>query len=891
MLTQTAPEGHPAGGRSDTDGPAAVEVTVAPAAEPLITECRPLGIRQIKKFAVSVPRQNGSLQEVWRWEDDTRKLREKDYKKAISRALQFFERHHGKPANKSKAIRDLTDAVKRAAAAAERHREQQRADGGPAPTNTDVMPAVGESAGTATGAEPSVLAAAVAAKDREPAGTSEIGLEADASRGARGEVVTIGRNHDGPLLPHHRKELEEGSGLSAATIAEAEFRSIPAGDPETAKLLNWKKPNPKLGAALVMPLGGTDCPAQVKFDNPREGANRKPIKYESPVGSKPDIYIPPDARDGVLTTKAPVVITEGVKKALKAVQEGILTIALLGVSMFKVKGEQRLIPGLERIDWDGREAVICYDSDGRTNRSVGQAAAELAALLEAEGAEVKVLFLPPGEGGKKVGMDDFLLAHPVEELEALIDDAGPPGSVEDAGRRNAKAEDPEDLAAAAAAALAVNGVPGAHLWHNGWSVWGGDRFAEQTDRQFRGTLLKTLKPNFVGLTGGVVTNAQMHLEADSMLPGDVREGDWLVGGPPAGWDDPLDLFPAANGLVHLPSAAAGEPCLLPHDPRRFGTWVGPVPFDPAAPEPERWLRFLHEDLFPARPDEVRLLQQLSGYALTGDTRHHLAGLLVGPRRSGKGTFLWVLEQLLGAEAVASRTLRQLGERFGRAGLHRVRLLVSPDVRLPQTRKGKTDIIELLLSLTGEDRIPIEEKGKDIISARPRVKVFLASNELPALPDPSAAVAGRFLPVGFDKSFYGAEDTGLKKALAAELPGILLWAVAGWADLRAAGRFVEPARTVELREELARLASPVRAFVEDCCVLGPGEKVPVPDLVARCNEWLALRKELPMGDSKFGSELRAAFPHLPAPKQRRIDKGKRAPGGTDRPNHYRGIGLA
>ena len=880
MLTQTAPEGHPAGGRSDTDGPAAVEVTVAPAAEPLITECRPHGIRQIKKFAVSVPRQNGSLQEVWRWEDDTRKLREKDYKKAISRALQFFERHHGKPANKAKAIRDLTDAVKRAAAAAERHREQQRADGGPAPTNTDVMPAVGESAGTATGAEPSVLAAAVAAKDREPAGTSEIGLEADASRGARGEVVTIGRNHDGPLLSHHRKELEEGSGLSAATIAEAEFRSIPAGDPETAELLNWKKPNPKLGAALVMPLGGDECPAQVKFDDPRTDAKGKPVKYESPVGSKPDVYIPPDARDGVLTTKAPVVITEGVKKALKAVQEGILTIALLGVSMFKVKGEQRLIPGLERIDWDGREAVICYDSDGRTNRSVGQAAAELAALLEAKGAEVKVLFLPPGEGGKKVGLDDLLMERPAEEVKTLIAEAGPPGSVEDAGRRKAGKVDPEELGRIAAEALAVDGAPTLRKWRKAILLWDGARFSTVERDEAEEAVLNALTPHVCFVNGGHVGNAMMHLSATTRVPGSVDPGHWIGTGP-AGWDDPADIFAAADALVHVPRYLAGEPAVLPPTPHRLTLAVSSVPFDPAAPEPTRWTRFLSEVL-PGRPGTIRLLQQWFGYVLTGDTSLQKMLVAVGRRRSGKGTIFRVMTELIGPNAVSGSTLSDLGGRFGLEPLVGKSVMLVGDSRPGESRAARSFPVENLLRITGEDVVNVDGKGVAAFSTRLRCRIVIATNKAPVLPDASGAVAARFLPIEFRECFDGREDPHLEAKLNDELPGILLWAIAGLKDLRESGRFVEPAETARLRERIAADANPVAAFVAECCDLEPGVVTLKTVLRERYAAWCSERG-LPVPDvNVFGEELINTCDRKVKPVQRRV-------GGVLK-EHYEGIAL-
>ena len=685
---------------------------------------------------------------------------------------------------------------------------------------------------------------------------------------------------DDPLLPEHRKELEEGSGLSAATIAEAEFRS--AGPPEAADLLNWAKPNPKLGDALVTPLGGDDCPAQLKFNTPRKNADGKPIKYETPVGSKPVVYIPPDARDGVLTTKDPVVITEGVKKALKAVQEGVLTIALLGVWMFKVKGEQRLIPGLERIDWDGREVVIAYDSDGHTNRGIRQAAAELAELLRAAGAKLKVLFLPPGPGGEKIGMDDFLLAHPVEDLKALIADAGPPESVEDAGRRNAKSADPEELGRVFLESRAVDGVPGVRVRGGETFQWEGDRFAAVPDDEFKLHALRTLKPRFFGVHPNVVSAAVMHAKADALMSRDAGEGDWIAGDPPDGWDDPADVFPAANGLLHLPSFRTGEPCLIDHTPRRFGTWVSPVPYDPAAPRPEVWLRFLHEQLFAGRPEPVRLLRQYLGYALMARAPFQKILMLIGPGRSGKGTIMFVLESLLGPAMASAVPLKKLGGQFDGADLLDKRLLLIGDLRLPSDRRSREAPIEMLLSLSGGDALTFDRKYREPVTARPPVRIVIASNELPVLPDPSGVIASRFVGVRFTESFVGMEDPELQNKLRPELPGILLWALAGYLDLLNAGRFTEPDGADSLRAELEALASPVKGFVSDRCVVGPDEVVPAAALRELFNQWSADRGQPPLDESEFGRQLKAAFPRVTG-KQKRT-------GGDQRPLHYFGVGL-
>ena len=62
------------------------------------------------------------------------------------------------------------------------------------------------------------------------------------------------------------------------------------------------------------------------------------------------------------------------------------------------------------------------------------------------------------------------------------------------------------------------------------------------------------------------------------------------------------------------------------------------------------------------------------------------------------------------------------------------------------------------------------------------RFLILSNELPRLADVSGALAGRFILLSLTESFYGREDPGLTDKLLTVLPGILNWAIAGWARL-------------------------------------------------------------------------------------------------------------
>jgi putative DNA primase/helicase len=132
------------------------------------------------------------------------------------------------------------------------------------------------------------------------------------------------------------------------------------------------------------------------------------------------------------------------------------------------------------------------------------------------------------------------------------------------------------------------------------------------------------------------------------------------------------------------------------------------------------------------------------------------------------------------------------------------------------------------------------------------------------------------------SFYGREDPGLTARLLNELPGILNWSLHGYRRLRQRGYFVQPASGREAIEELETLASPIKAFLNEDCVIGAGHTVSVELLYQMWRMWCEKigRKE-PGTKQTFGRDLRAAVPGL---------RTTRPHGGDNRERKYEGIGL-
>lgn len=363
------------------------------------------------------------------------------------------------------------------------------------------------------------------------------------------------------------------------------------------------------------------------------------------------------------------------------------------------------------------------------------------------------------------------------------------------------------------------------------------------------------------------------LAAEAQLPTETRPPEWLDGTDQ--WPA-AEILPCRNGLLHLPTRE-----MIGHSPAFFGLNAVDYGFDPSAGEPVEWLAFLRS-IWGDDTETIETLQELFGLLLTPDTSHQKAFMLVGPKRSGKGTIARVLTALLGRENVAGPTLGSLSQNFGLAPLIGKPLAIVSDARLG----GRADvhvIAERLLAITGEDSLTIDRKFREAWTGRLPTRFFILTNELPRLTDASGALASRFIVLVMDRSFFGQEDLGLTDRLLHELPGILLWAMDGRDRLARRGHFHQPQSAMQAIEELGDLGSPVGTFLRERCALDPYRCVECGRLYEAWVRWCQEQgRDHPGTAQTFGRDLRAAVPGMRV-SQVRGDDGVRA-------RYYQGLDL-
>jgi putative DNA primase/helicase len=295
----------------------------------------------------------------------------------------------------------------------------------------------------------------------------------------------------------------------------------------------------------------------------------------------------------------------------------------------------------------------------------------------------------------------------------------------------------------------------------------------------------------------------------------------------------------------------------------------PFAYDPAAPKPQRFFAFLDAlwpnerdaDGLPVKaPPAVHCLAEWYGYVISGRTNLQKMLFMIGPTRGGKGVLARLLTALVGKANVCGPTLSSFAGEFGLAPLFGKSLAIISDVRF--SGKGGHVVVERLLSISGEDTLTINRKYREQVDTKMPTRMHLISNEMPRLNDASGAIIGRFIVLILTRSWLGQENHDLETEIAEELPGILNWALDGLQRLNDNdGCFTRVPTADDVISTMRDLASPVAAFVRECCAVKADLEIARDTLYAAYKSWCEDSEYPKSGKHVFGRDLQAAVPSL------------------------------
>lgn len=267
-------------------------------------------------------------------------------------------------------------------------------------------------------------------------------------------------------------------------------------------------------------------------------------------------------------------------------------------------------------------------------------------------------------------------------------------------------------------------------------------------------------------------------------------------------DTDMRLLALRNGIY------AGDGAFEPHDPLRLYTRFIDLAYDANAECPQ-WLRFLRSSI-PDR-EQRKYLQTLLGFALVGgDRKKKRIVNLIGPKDTGKSTFLRVLTDILGpymqtpaVEELVSHG-RSSNDKFALSELRGSRIAA-----ISETDAGSRFRIAPLKALTGGDMISTQSKHKHPITWRASVMLLIATNAQIMFDDTDQAFTDRCVYIEFGRK--RRIDRTLGEKLEAERLGILKWLLDG-ADAYERDELIEPASVKRSRETAAERVSTPLQFI-------------------------------------------------------------------------------
>ncbi len=226
-----------------------------------------------------------------------------------------------------------------------------------------------------------------------------------------------------------------------------------------------------------------------------------------------------------------------------------------------------------------------------------------------------------------------------------------------------------------------------------------------------------------------------------------------------------DRIHLANGTLYLTSGFSEE--------KVFCRNRLPVAYNPDAPMPETWLRFLSELL---NDEDIPTLQEFIGYCLIPSNKGQKMLMIQGKGGEGKSRIGLVLRALLGDNMNTGSIAKVETSQFARADLENKLVLLDDDLKLealPQTNHIKAII-------TAELPMDLEKKGKQSYQGDLYVRFLgLGNGTLQSLYDRSLGFFRRqIILTAKEKAADRIDDPYIAEKMCKEVEGIFFWALEG-----------------------------------------------------------------------------------------------------------------
>lgn len=244
-----------------------------------------------------------------------------------------------------------------------------------------------------------------------------------------------------------------------------------------------------------------------------------------------------------------------------------------------------------------------------------------------------------------------------------------------------------------------------------------------------------------------------------------------------------------NSLPYKPSDNTDTPNI----DRLFGEWVG--------------------------AEYIPTLFEIMAYCCYRDYPIHRLFCLNGSGLNGKGTFLRLIEKVIGKENTCSVELDELlTNRFSRANLYK-----KTSCFMGETNFNQLKNTSILKKLTGQDLINFEFKGKNPFDEYNYAKIIISTNSLPITQDKTDGFYRRWLIIDFPNRFSEKSDV-LATIPEQEYKNLSRKLIYYLKELIKKRAFTSEGTIEERRQRFEEKSNPISKFLELYCESVPDKHI-------------------------------------------------------------------
>ncbi|MGM0948359.1 MAG: phage/plasmid primase, P4 family [Bacillota bacterium] len=393
-----------------------------------------------------------------------------------------------------------------------------------------------------------------------------------------------------------------------------------------------------------------------------------------------------------------------------------------------------------------------------------------------------------------------------------------------------------------------------------WLIWNGKMWEEDSKRQIEALTAQTLRAIYgeAKATEDGYRKKQLNDWAKKCERRNIRMNTILDTRPMVAvrkqdLDSHKYLFNCENGVIDLKT---GE--LLPHDRDFLFTKISSVAYQKDADCPN-WKAFL-ESIFideQGQPNYeiIDFMQKAIGYSLTGDTTEQVMFFLFGNGRNGKSTFINTVQQLLGDYGRQTNSDTFIKKKNDSSINNDIaRLDGARFVSAVESEEGQQLSESLVKQITGGEKMSARFLRQEYFEFTPEFKVFFTTNHKPIVKGSDEGIWRRIRLIPFTVTISKEKvDKKLPQKLAAEMPGILRWAVEGCLKWQKEG-LKEPEvirkATEGYREDMDILAP----FLAEKCVIHQAAKIEAKELYKEYKDWCYENDDVELKNRAFYRQL-------------------------------------